>query len=110
MLIYWSSSIFTAKIELSGKLQFRYPQKSYSYLFSVENFQKFFVYHKFYQVKNRPFKKETLFLVFNHTNTSILRWKDQMILSVLVFESSNFDDQKQSYDQFKNVGFIAKYT
>ena len=36
--------------------------------------------------------------------------KAQTIFYKLVFELSNFDNQKQSYDQLKNVDLIAKYT
>ena len=36
--------------------------------------------------------------------------KAQTIFYKLVFKLSNFNDQKQSYDQLKNAGLIAKYT
>ena len=36
--------------------------------------------------------------------------KAQTIFYKLVFELSNFNDQKQSYDQLKNIGFIVTYT
>ena len=47
----------------------------------------------------------------NNIDTQI--WYHKKALTIfykLVFELSNFDDQKQGYDQLKNVGFIAKYT
>ena len=50
-------------------------------------------------------------MVINLIDTQIWYYKKaQTIFYKLVFELSNFDNQKQSYDQLKNIGFIEKYS
>ena len=67
--------------------------------------------HKVDHFKNHPFKEDHICPVMSDIDTLIWFYrKAETIFNKLVFELSNFDHQRQIYDQLKNVGFIAKRT